>query len=58
MSRTPDFRIAALNKRTDEKAIIGAAWKNEDGSISITLNSFIKIEGSKDILITLFPKDV
>lgn len=58
MSRTPDFRVAAMNKKTDEKANIGAAWKNEDGSISVTLDSFVKIEGSKDILITLFPKDV
>lgn len=58
MSRTPDFRVAALNKRTDEKATIGAAWKNEDGTIAVVLHSFTKIEGSKDILITLFPKDV
>ncbi len=55
MSRKPDYDVAAMNKATDEKARVGAAWLNEDGSISITLSAFTKLESSKDLVITLFP---
>lgn len=55
MSRTPDFQVAALNKKTDEKSNVGVAWKNDDGTISIILNSFVSLPGGKDMLITLFP---
>jgi hypothetical protein len=57
MSRKPDYRVAAMNKRTDEKGTVGSAWVNENGTISITINGFVHIEGSKDLLITLFPND-
>lgn len=55
--RQPDFTVAALNKRTDMKANIGGAWVNEDGSISVILNGFVKLEqeGRNELLITLFP---
>ena len=55
MSHYPDFRVAALNKTTNEKSNIGAAWTNEDGTISIVLSSFIVIHAEKALLITLFP---
>lgn len=55
MSRKPDYRVGALNKKTDEKSIVGAAWINPSGSISVTLNAFIRIQGGEDLLITLFP---
>lgn len=55
MSRKPDYRVAALNKVTDAKANIGAAWLNKDGSIAVVLESFIVINGGKELLITLFP---
>jgi hypothetical protein len=55
MSRKPDYRVAAMNKITDDKNNIGAAWTNKDGSITIILDSFIYLEGGKALLITLFP---
>jgi hypothetical protein len=57
MSRSPDYRIGAMNKRTDEKnGKVGAAWINNDGSISLVLDTFVQLPvGSPDLLITLFP---
>lgn len=56
-NRRPDFRIAVLNKKTDEKnGNIGGAWLNDDGSISLRIESFVQLPlASTDILITLFP---
>ncbi len=60
MSRKPDYRVAALLKNSEHSGNIGAAWANDDGSIAIVLNSFVKIPYNRsDLLITLFPnKDV
>jgi len=55
MSRKPDYRVAALDKITEDKNNVGAAWKNEDGTISIVLDSFIVLYGGNRFLITLFP---
>ena len=41
MSRKPDYRVAAMNKATDDKATVGAAWINDDATISIVLESFV-----------------
>lgn len=55
MSRKADYRVGAMNKKTDAKSTIGAAWGNEDQTISIVINDFVVISGGKDLLITLFP---
>lgn len=55
MSRKPDYRVGALNRQTDEIANIGVAWVNPSGSISVVLDAFVRIDGGKDLLITLFP---
>lgn len=55
MSRKPDYRVGAMNKKTDQKNNIGAAWINPTGSIAIVIDNFIVIEGGPDMLITLFP---
>ena len=56
MSKKPDFRIKVLDKSTSEKCNdAGAAWNNEDGSISIVLSPCTTLIRNKDILITLFP---
>ena len=57
MSRKPDYRVGALNKNTDERATIGAAWLNDDGTIAIQVNDFVHIPNFHGVLITLFPKD-
>lgn len=57
MSRKPDYRFAAMNKSTDEKNNVGAAWVNPDGTISVALDSFIQLTASKNLVLTLFPND-
>lgn len=56
MNRKPDYDVSALNKATDVKGRIGAAWKNDDGTISVILNDFVAVKQEGDLLITLFPK--
>lgn len=56
MSRKPDYRVGYLNKKTDEKGSVGGAWKNDDGTITITLNTQVVIQGCKDVILTLFPE--
>lgn len=54
--RSPDYIVKALDKSNDQrKGRIGAAWLNEDGSISISLDPFVVIDAS--LTINLFPKD-
>lgn len=55
--RKPDFKVKVLNKVTDERGCVGAAWKNDDGSVTILLDYCVVLPGGKDNLITLFPID-
>lgn len=56
MANKPDYRVGALNKATDEKGCVGAAWKNENDTISIVLDPFVSLhQHGKQLLITLFP---
>lgn len=58
MVRKSDYRVAALNKVTEASANVGAAWKNEDGTIALILNDFVVLQGCcKELLVTLFPND-
>jgi len=61
MTRIPDFRLAVMNKTTDEKnGSIGAAWVNKDRTISIVLTPFVQLpmqDGKGSILMTLFPSE-
>lgn len=54
--RKPDYRLAALDKETDDTDRVGAAWKNDNGSISIRLNTFVHLIGNKNLVLTLFPE--
>lgn len=56
LGRTPDFDLSVLNKETGEKGKVGAAWRNEDGSISITLNSHVHLKQDKAEILTLFKR--
>lgn len=58
MARKPDYRVGALNKRTNAKGRVGGAWLNPNGTISMVLDPFIVLtqEGNNDLLITLFPE--
>lgn len=56
--RKPDFHLAALDKSTEAKNNrIGAAWKDDNGSITIVLDNFIQLTGSPNLVIKLFPND-
>jgi len=57
VSRSPDYNVTALDKDSDERARIGAAWNNPDGSISIRLNHFITLRSTSSLLIALWPVD-
>lgn len=57
MPRQPDFHLKALDKDTDKTAKIGAAWQNENGTISLVLNPFVVLNANDDLLLTLFPAD-
>lgn len=54
--RRPDYRVAIMDKNTDEKNhSAGGAWTNDDGSISVRLEGFLQITTTKGFLMTLFP---
>lgn len=53
----PHYHLHAMDKsfkERDFKARIGAGWLKEDGSISISLNPFVKLEAHPDLVLTLF----
>lgn len=53
--RQPDFNLSALDKDTGKKGKVGAAWKNADGTISISLNNFVVLSAQQPLVLTLFP---
>lgn len=52
--RKPDYKIHALNKITEAKGEIGAAWANPDGTITLVFNAFVAVPVSGDVVITMF----
>ena len=57
--RKPDYDLSALNKADDRlKGKVGAAWINEDGTISVVLNPFTYLHQDGHLLLTLFPKNL
>ena len=60
MSRKkPDYVLGLMDKFSGEKTYrAGAAWKNDDGTISIKLEPFVMIPlDRKGLVITLFMND-
>lgn len=56
--RRPDWNLSALDKVTEKRGDIGAAWTNPDGSIAIRLNMNVVIDSrTQDLVITLFKCD-
>lgn len=54
-ARRPDYRLHFLNKETEEKCEIGAAWVNKSGSISLVVNPLVVIPPGSSTVLTLFP---
>jgi hypothetical protein len=55
MSRKPDYWFKAMDKATENRGKVGAAWLNDDGSVSIDLNPFTVLVSSPNLVLTLFP---
>lgn len=53
--RSPDYNLGALDRESGLKGKVGAAWKNEDGTINIKLNPFVALRSG--LSLTLFPAD-
>ena len=52
--RTPDYDLSALSNSSDLRGKVGAAWINDDGSISIKLNPFVVLNAGEDLQLRLF----
>ena len=59
--RKPDYRIAVKTRTKSVgkqgQGVIGAAWKEDDGSISISLSPCVVLRFEDDVGIKLFPID-
>jgi len=58
--RKPDYRVGVKTKQGAGKSgqgTIGAAWKEDDGTISIVLNPCVVLRFEDDVVIRLFPND-
>ena len=55
MSRKPEFKLKAFNKKDERRGDLGAGWQNADGSVTIQLNPYVVISYDTDTVITLFP---
>lgn len=55
--RKPDYIIKAMDKVTNEKGTIGAAWANPNGTISIRFQRFVTVPVGAEFVITAFPRD-
>lgn len=55
--KKPDYDVACLDKETEFKGRVGAAWINPDGSVSVVLNHRVSLptQNGTNLLITLFP---
>lgn len=54
--RKPNYRIGIMDKKLGVKNnSAGAAWLNNDGTISLVIEGFVEVRGGPDLLITLFP---
>lgn len=53
--RMPDYQVKAMNKETSRSHRVGAAWLNDNASISIDLDEFVVLAGKDRPVITLFP---
>jgi len=52
--RTPDWELRCLDRDTEERGQIGAAWTNDDGSIRIKLNPCVVLQSRPMLVLTLF----
>lgn len=53
----PDYDLSVKRRSREDKASTraGAAWINDDGSISVVINPCVVLTDNKDYIIRLFP---
>lgn len=54
IGRKPDYRLKVMHKGTSLKGDVGCAWRNEDGSLSISLDPFVQLVQDGNLVLTLF----
>lgn len=56
ITKRPDYVLASLNRATSERNNnIGAAWKMDNGSLSLKLNTGVTLRHDAQVIYTLFP---
>lgn len=55
--RKPAFKLSVMRRDNGKHGVVGAAWREDDGSISIMLNPCVTLSGDADVFIKLFPVD-
>jgi hypothetical protein len=53
--RQPDYQLWGLDKETEQKSRIGAAWNEDKGRISIKLDPFVTLTNNGSLVLSLFP---
>jgi len=53
----PTHRIKIKDKATKASGIVGSAWLNKNGSMSIHLNAGVTLSWTDNVVITAFPVD-
>ena len=53
--KKPDWDLSAMDPADVCKGKCGAAWTNDDGTISIRLNPFVELRALDNLKIKLFP---
>lgn len=54
-NRQPTYKMKVKDAKTERWMEVGAAWKNEDGSISVRLNTCIVLDSRFGVEPVLFP---
>lgn len=57
MGRKPDYYLTVYDKTTEGRTQAGAAWVQQDGSISITINPCVMLPSDRNLSIKLFPNE-
>jgi hypothetical protein len=55
LGRKPDYRLRLKDDKTGRWVDVGAAWKNENGSISVRLNMCVVLNERLGVEPVLFP---
>lgn len=55
-TRRADFDLCVMDRGTGRKGVIGAGWKNEDGSVSVILNPCVVWDSRDNLTVRLFPR--